>query len=279
MKLRSFLLVAALAAGCDKAKPQGNAGSDNAAPPPPTANGDQNGKPGAMPAPHKMTQSNMQAEPVPVEPPPSGSGSSAQVATGGADDVRAPTAADLAEYVKDIPGSGALEATFDTNQGTIHCTLFGDQAPMTVANFVGLATGKKPWQDPKDGSTVKGKPFFDGLTFHRVIPGFMIQGGDPQGVGIGGPGYEFADEVVPALVFDKPGVLAMANKGSGSGTNGSQFFITEQPVPRLNGGYSIFGQCKEVDVVKKIARVPVGAQDRPTTPVTITSVKIAHASK
>jgi peptidyl-prolyl cis-trans isomerase A (cyclophilin A) len=282
MKLRSLLLVAALAGGCDKAKPTGNAGSDNAAPPPPpTANGDQAGKPGAMPAPKRMGASNMPAEPVPVEPPPTQPGppSNVQVASGSADDVRAPTAADLAEYVKDIPGTGALQATFETNQGTIHCTLFSDQAPMTVANFVGLATGKKPWQDPKDGSTVKGKPFFDGLTFHRVIPGFMIQGGDPMGVGLGGPGYEFADEVVPALVFDKPGVLAMANKGSGSGTNGSQFFITEQPVPRLNGGYSIFGQCKEVDVVKKIARVPVGANDRPNEAVIMTSVKITHASK
>jgi peptidyl-prolyl cis-trans isomerase A (cyclophilin A) len=279
MKLRSLMLVAALAGGCDKAKPNGNAGSDNAAPPPPpaSASGDQGGA--VKPPTHRAAQPPMQAEPVPVEPaaPPPGPPANVQVASG--DDVRAPTAADLAEYVKDIPGTGALTATIETNQGTIHCTLFGDKAPMTVANFVGLATGKKPWQSPADGSTVKGKPLFDGLTFHRVIPGFMIQGGDPAGDGTGGPGYEFESEIVQGLVFDKPGLLAMANKGPASATNGSQFFITEVPVPKLNGGYTIFGQCTDGDVVKKIARVQTGAQDRPVDAVTMTSVKIAHASK
>jgi peptidyl-prolyl cis-trans isomerase A (cyclophilin A) len=280
MKLRSLVLVAALAGGCDKAKPNDQGGS-GAAPPPPPASGTLSQGAGAMPPPHRAatpaTQA-MPAEPVPVEQTqPSPGPPSLTPPSDNGDDVRKPVAADLAEYVKDIPGTGALTATIETSQGTIHCVLYGDRAPMTVANFVGLATGKKPWQNSR-GETVKGKPFFDGLTFHRVIPGFMIQGGDPDGAGTGGPGYEFDDEIVKALVFDKGGVLAMANKGSGSGTNGSQFFITEQPVPRLSGGYSIFGQCKEVDVVKKIARVPVGAQDRPTTDVIMTSIKIAHAN-
>ena len=285
MKLRSLLIVAALAGGCDKAKPSGNGNSSGSAPPPPSASGtlDQGGA--AKPPTHQMTPPTMQAEPVPVEPatpppaPPPGPPSptpSSPPSSG--DNVRPPVAADLAEYVKDIPGTGALQATIDTSMGTIHCTLFGDQAPMTVANFIGLATGKKAWEDPS-GQTVKGKPFFDGLVFHRVIPGFMIQGGDPEGSGRGGPGYEFPDETSPALTFEKPGMLAMANKGSGTGTNGSQFFITEQPVTRLNGGYSIFGQCNEVDIVKKITHVQTDAGDRPVTPVTIKSVKISHASK
>jgi peptidyl-prolyl cis-trans isomerase A (cyclophilin A) len=186
---------------------------------------------------------------------------------------RVPTAADLAEYTKDIPGDGPLTATFVTNQGTIHCELAADKAPMTVANFVGLATGKHAWWDPKEGKAITGKPYYDGLIFHRVIPDFMIQGGDIEGRGSGGPGYEFADEFHPSLRHDKPGVLSMAN--AGPTTNGSQFFITEVPTPNLDDRHSVFGFCKELDIVKKIARVKKGAADRPVDPVVMKKVTIS----
>jgi peptidyl-prolyl cis-trans isomerase A (cyclophilin A) len=179
-------------------------------------------------------------------------------------DVRPPVAADLAEYTKDIPGQGKLLAKFETSKGAINCVLYDDKAPMTVANFVGLATGKKPWLNPKTGSVEKGKPFYDGVIFHRVIPEFMIQGGDPLGRGIGGPGYQFGDEVGNGLVMEA-GVLAMAN--AGPGTNGSQFFITESAPDWLNNKHTIFGKCKELDVVKAIARVPQDAQNKPDTPI------------
>jgi peptidyl-prolyl cis-trans isomerase A (cyclophilin A) len=192
----------------------------------------------------------------PPPPPPPGGG-----------DVRQPTAADLAEYTKDLPGKGTkLLAKFETSEGVINCELFPDKAPMTVANFVGLATGKKAWTDPKSGETMKGKPFFDGLIFHRVIPEFMIQGGDPIGRGTGGPGYQFGDEFVPDVKME-PGTLAMAN--SGPATNGSQFFITEVAPAHLNGKHTIFGKCKELDVVKKIARLPQDASNKPNTDVTM----------
>jgi peptidyl-prolyl cis-trans isomerase A (cyclophilin A) len=183
--------------------------------------------------------------------------------------VRPPTKADLAEYTKDLKGDGPLTATIATSMGTFHCELAPDKAPMTVANFVGLARGLHAWTDPKTGEVVK-KPFYDGLTFHRVIPEFMIQGGDPEGNGSGGPGYKFADEL--GLKHDKPGALSMAN--AGKGTNGSQFFITEVPTPQLDPKHTVFGYCKEAELVKQIARVPTGANDKPTSAVTIRSVTI-----
>jgi peptidyl-prolyl cis-trans isomerase A (cyclophilin A) len=190
-------------------------------------------------------------------------------------DVRPPTAADLAEYTKDLPGTGAkLMAKIETSQGTLNCELYGDKAPMTVANFVGLATGKKAWMNPKTGSVERDKPYFDGLTFHRVIPDFMIQGGDPLGEGIGGPGYNFNDEIWEGANVG-PGVLAMANAGirGGGGTNGSQFFVMEGERKDLNPKHTVFGKCAELDVVKKIARVPT-ENDKPLTPVTINKVTI-----
>lgn len=192
-------------------------------------------------------------------------------------DVRPPVAADLAEYTKDLPGSGdKLMATIETSLGTLHCELFGDKAPMTVANFVGLATGKKPWLNPKTGNVERGTPYFDGLTFHRVIPGFMIQGGDPLGQGIGGPGYNFDDEIWEGQHVG-PGSLAMANAGvrGGHGTNGSQFFIMEGDRPDLDKKHTVFGKCAEIDLVKKIENVPTGANDKPETPVTINKVTIS----
>jgi peptidyl-prolyl cis-trans isomerase A (cyclophilin A) len=166
-------------------------------------------------------------------------------------EVRAPKAEDLPEYVKDLEGEGDLLATFETDMGDIHCKLYENETPMTVANFVGLARGLKPWLDPRTRE-VEQKPFYDGLVFHRVIPDFMIQGGDPLGVGRGGPGYRFADEFVDGLEHDKPGLLSMAN--AGAGTNGSQFFITEVPTPHLDGKHTVWGECKEVDIIKRIAR-------------------------
>jgi peptidyl-prolyl cis-trans isomerase A (cyclophilin A) len=144
---------------------------------------------------------------------------------------------------------------------------------MTVANFVGLATGKKAWQNPKTGAVEKNHPFYDGLTFHRVIPEFMVQGGDPMGTGTSGPGYNFEDEFAPGLGH-KPGTLSMAN--AGKATNGSQFFITEIATTWLDGKHTIFGQCKEVELVKQITHLPQDAQNRPNEPVTITKVTIAR---
>jgi peptidyl-prolyl cis-trans isomerase A (cyclophilin A) len=217
----------------------------------------------------KPAGEEMKPEPVAKDPskaPP------AAAAPAGGGDVRPPTAADLADYTKDIAGNGPLTATIDTSLGAFHCELYPDKAPMTVANFVGLATGKKAWKNPKTGSVETGKPFFDGLIFHRVIPTFMIQGGDPLGEGVGGPGYEFEDEVNNGLAM-KPGTLAMAN--AGPGTNGSQFFITEGGPTHLNNRHTIFGLCKEVDLVKKIEGVPRNRGDRPDTPVTINKVTFA----
>lgn len=154
-----------------------------------------------------------------------------------------------------------LYAVFDTSLGKITCQLFEKEAPKTVANFVGLAEGTKEWLDPKMNQKVK-KRFYDGLMFHRVIPDFMIQGGDPLGNGRGGPGYRFEDEFHPDLKFDRPGRLAMAN--AGPNTNGSQFFITEVPTPHLDQRHTIFGQCIEgMEIVAKIARAPTGAMNRP----------------
>jgi peptidyl-prolyl cis-trans isomerase A (cyclophilin A) len=165
-----------------------------------------------------------------------------------------------------------VQAIFETTMGNITCTLFPDKAPVTVDNFIGLATGKKDWKNPASGVTMHNKPLYDGTIFHRVIPNFMIQGGDPLGNGSGGPGYDFKDEFTD-LTFDQPGRLAMAN--SGPHTNGSQFFITEVPTPHLNGKHTIFGQCDNPELVKQITRLPTDPRnDRPFNPPKITHVKI-----
>ena len=188
-------------------------------------------------------------------------------------EVRAPTAADLETYTKVMKGKGPLVATIETTKGTLHCTLFSEKAPATVANFVGLATGQKPWTDAKSGQIVRGRAFYDGLTFHRVIPQFMVQGGDPSGTGAGGPGYQFADEIANDLRHEA-GTLAMAN--AGPGTNGSQFFIDEVASPSLDGHYSVFGHCAELEVVMSIASAPRDPRDRPATPIVIKHVRIAR---
>lgn len=164
-------------------------------------------------------------------------------------------------------------ATLDTSLGKIVCELYPDIAPLTVRNFVGLANGQQPWEDPKTKEIVK-KPLYNGTIFHRVIPDFMIQGGDPLGNGTGGPGYKFDDEFSDKILFDKVGRLAMAN--SGPATNGSQFFITVAKTPWLNGHHTIFGQViKGYDVVEKIAAVERGPNDRPNKDVVINSIIIS----
>ena len=168
-------------------------------------------------------------------------------------------------------------AIIDTTAGKLTCTLFPDKAPIGVANFIGLAEGTKDWISPVTHQKKHGVPLYDGTIFHRVIPDFMIQGGDPAGNGTGDPGYQFKNEVSPDLKFDRPGRLAYAN--AGPDTNGSQFFITEVPYPSLNGGYTIFGQCDEASValVKQIARMGRDSNDRPFRPVKINHITIEHA--
>jgi peptidyl-prolyl cis-trans isomerase A (cyclophilin A) len=163
-------------------------------------------------------------------------------------------------------------ARFDTSEGIFKIRLFEKEAPKTVENFVGLAEGTKPWRDPATGESKTG-PFYDGVIFHRVIEGFMIQGGDRLGQGTGGPGYKFADEFHTSLRHSKAGILSMAN--SGPNTNGSQFFITLGPTPHLDNRHSVFGEVVEgMDVVKKIGGVRTGTQDRPVKPVVINRVTI-----
>ncbi|HEV2118037.1 MAG TPA: peptidylprolyl isomerase [Terriglobales bacterium] len=174
------------------------------------------------------------------------------------------------------------QAIIHTSAGDMHCTLFPDKAPIGVANFIGLAKGTKDWTNPVSHAKKHGMPLYDGTIFHRVIPGFMIQGGDPAGTGAGDPGYAFKNEVHPDLKFDVAGRLAYAN--AGPGTNGSQFFITEvaftgQQADMLNGNYTIFGQCDPATValVKKIAAMPRDSNDRPFHPVQIKHIDIVES--
>jgi peptidyl-prolyl cis-trans isomerase A (cyclophilin A) len=167
------------------------------------------------------------------------------------------------------PGTYAI---LETSQGSIVCRLFEKEAPLTVANFVGLAEGTKEFTDPRTGKKTT-RPFYDGLSFHRVIPRFMIQGGCPLGTGTGGPGYKFADEFHASLRHNAPGKLSMAN--AGPGTNGSQFFITVAPTPHLDNRHTIFGEVVEgQDVAVKISEAPRDSSDRPRVPITLNHVRI-----
>ena len=164
-------------------------------------------------------------------------------------------------------------AVFKTTLGSFTVKLFKEKAPKTVDNFVGLATGSKEWTDPKSGQKMKNHPLYNGTIFHRVIPDFMVQAGDPLGKGTGGPGYRFEDEFKPTDNFDKPGILAMAN--SGPGTNGSQFFITVKATPWLNGHHTIFGEVTSgMDVVNQISKADRDGMDRPKTEIKIESITI-----
>jgi peptidyl-prolyl cis-trans isomerase A (cyclophilin A) len=165
-------------------------------------------------------------------------------------------------------------ASIETNLGTVVVKLYSKDAPKTVKNFVGLATGEKDWKNPATGETVQGKPLYVGTIFHRVIDGFMIQGGDPMGTGRGDPGYRFEDEFQSGKTFDKVGLLAMAN--AGPGTNGSQFFITVSLPTYLNNRHTIFGEVvKGYDVVTAIAKTPKGPGDRPLQAVTISKIELS----
>jgi peptidyl-prolyl cis-trans isomerase A (cyclophilin A) len=167
-------------------------------------------------------------------------------------------------------------ARFETSEGTFRIRLFHKEAPKTVENFVGLAEGTKDWQDPATGEK-KREPFYNGVIFHRVINGFMIQGGDRLGQGTGGPGYKFADEFHPSLRHDRAGILSMAN--AGPNTNGSQFFVTLGPTPHLDNRHSVFGEVVSgLDVVKRIGSVPTGRQDRPVKPVVMNKVTIERVA-
>ena len=175
----------------------------------------------------------------------------------------------LADATKDIPGKGTLIAEMDTDEGKLDCALFEDKAPLTVANFVGLARGTRPWKDP-DKKWVK-KPAYDGTVIHRIIKGFMIQGGDAKGNGSGEPGYVVPDEIWQDANHDRPGLLCMANRGPN--TNGAQFFITDGAAPHLDGGYTIFGECAPVDTVHKLASVETRGE-KPVNPPKIKKVTI-----
>jgi peptidyl-prolyl cis-trans isomerase A (cyclophilin A) len=192
-----------------------------------------------------------------------------------------PDAPSASSTVKALVVPTGPTAVIDTTMGRLTCKLYDQQAPVTVANFIGLAEGTKDWTDLNTLKKMHGVPYYNTTTFHRVIPGFMIQGGDRLGTGSGDPGYLFQDEIDPVLGFDVPGRLAMANAGpgpTGGGTNGSQFFITEVPVPELNGKHTIFGQCdaNSVQLVTKITHVERDSGDKPLTPVTINRVTIVR---
>lgn len=254
-RLAAVVFAVAVFAGCDnKAKPKDNGT-------------------GTTPSGSAPTGDQMKPEPVGKDP---GLPSRPSPDPTPAADIRPPTVADLAEYTKDLPGSGSkILAKIETSMGTFNCELYGDKAPMTVANFVGLATGKKAWMNPKLGKVERGTPYFSGIQFHRVIPGFMIQGGDPTASGRGGPGYNFNDEIWDGQKVE-PGVLAMANAGvrGGQGTNGSQFFVMEGRRQDLDPKHTVFGKCNEMDVLKKISTTERDGDDRPLQPVTITNVTI-----
>jgi peptidyl-prolyl cis-trans isomerase A (cyclophilin A) len=178
----------------------------------------------------------------------------------------------LAAEVQDK--KGPVYATLKTSMGDIVIQLFEEKAPKTVANFVGLAAGTKEWTDPKTGAKVK-RPLYNGTIFHRVIPGFMIQAGDPLGNGTGGPGYRFEDEISPDLKHSKPGILSMAN--AGPNTNGSQFFITQKATPWLDGKHAVFGEVvKGHNVVDAIASTPRDSRDRPLKEVVLQEVIISR---
>jgi peptidyl-prolyl cis-trans isomerase A (cyclophilin A) len=216
-----------------------------------------------------------------------GSEVAAEEGDDGGEEAAPPSAADQAEIpplgsesaeeiLAAFEGRGTLYASIVTSMGTFNCELFEGQAPNTVANFVGLATGTKTYVDPETQEPARSN-FYDGLIFHRVIPSFMIQGGDPEGTGRGGPGYRFPDEFHPQLRHDRGALLSMAN--AGPNTNGSQFFVTEVPTPHLDNRHAVFGACDENDLVNTIARVPTGPGNRPLEDVVIERIVIDRRSR
>ncbi len=187
------------------------------------------------------------------------------------DQISSPAERDLAAYTSDLEGDGELIATIETSAGDIECRLFADRAPITVANFVGLARGRKRWVHPETGRVIEDRPLYDDAPFHRVIPGFLIQGGDPTGSGEGGPGYTIPDEIDDSLSHDRPGTLSMATRGPDTG--GSQFFITETSAPHLDGRHTIFGRCRDLETIEAIARRPTGPDHHPENPTLIEDIE------
>lgn len=181
----------------------------------------------------------------------------------------------LDEATVGLEGTGPLMATLETSKGRLECRLYDKESPITVASFVGLARGLRAFVDPTTHTWEK-RPFFDGLLFHRVIPGFMVQTGDIAGHGAGDAGFRIPNESAPKLRFNRPGLLGMANNGPD--TNSAQFFVTEAAAAHLNGGYTIFGECKPTKVVRDIARVPRDVNDRPRAPVYLTKVTISRGA-
>ncbi len=182
------------------------------------------------------------------------------------------------KFLEGIDGTGSkLLALIETDKGSLECTLHEKQTPQTVMNFVGLARGLKAFKDPKTKQSTK-RPFYDGIAFHRVIPKFMVQVGDPNGIGNYNPGYKFANEIVPDLKHTSGGLLSMAN--AGPGTNGSQIFITEVATPWLDGKHTVFGKCtkESIKVVETMARVPTGPGNKPLQPVTIRKISFKRAN-
>jgi len=254
------LFAIALAAACNTSptEPAPSAQAASTAPPPAPKEA------GAA----TTTSADNSASGVPSTAPSAPAGDGGVVQHGGADPLNGKF--DLAEATKGLKGSGALTATIDTSNGPVTCKLYDDKAPNTVANFIGLARGLRPWKDHADW--VK-RPAYDGTTFHRIIPGFMIQGGDPLGNGMGEPGYVIKDEIWPGAKHDRAGLLCMANRGHD--TNGQQFFITDATAAHLDGNYTIFGECTPEQTVHAIAAVPRNGE-KPVTPVTIKDVTIAR---
>jgi peptidyl-prolyl cis-trans isomerase A (cyclophilin A) len=184
----------------------------------------------------------------------------------------------LEEAVTGLPTDGGLVAEIDTTLGTIFCDLFADKVPRTVANFIGLARGARPWWDPRRGEWRRGEPYYDGTIFHRVLPGYLIQGGDLYGDGTGNPGYSIPDEPHPEMTHDRAGLLCMAS--SDVNENGAQFFITDGATPDLDADtrYTIFGRCRDVEIVERIARVPQTDGNRPMTDVEIERLRVRRVA-
>jgi peptidyl-prolyl cis-trans isomerase A (cyclophilin A) len=270
-KLLGCLLITIVASACGDDEPSGSGSSDGGAASSAIGSGGAVGASG------------------PGGDGPGGAGAGAGGSSGGAgacDDVAAPDeeladatdpeAGDftLDEALVELPaGPGPLRAIVQTEHGTIECELFPDEAPVGVANFVGLARGRRAWKDPATKKWVR-RRFYDGLTFHRIIDDFVVQGGDPLGTGFGGPGYQFADEISDLQHI--AGTLAYAN--SGANTNGSQFYIAETPQPALDGGYTVFGLCQPLEVIEALAAVATGAGDKPIEPVHTQTVRITRCA-
>jgi peptidyl-prolyl cis-trans isomerase A (cyclophilin A) len=228
----------------------------------------------------KAIEQTQSAPPAAKAPDTAATGGGAVAAAAAAEGVPAEMAAPAAAGTKPAEGEaagGKVYATFKTSMGDIVCELFADKAPKSVENFIALATGTKEWTHPGTGQKMTGAPLYNNTIFHRIIPGFMIQGGDPLGIGTGGPGYRFADEFHPDLKHDKPGRLSMAN--SGPNTNGSQFFITHKATPWLDGRHSIFGQVvKGQEIVDAMGGVEKGPGDKPVKDIVLKEVAITRGS-